>query len=193
MPSTARQAITNAGSTILRFTPILASIGLLVGLTLMGGGCQVDEMITVSVPPQTREHLREDLGVSVPPEVSLRDARLLRTDGDRRFKQDMERRASDHAASNDALDAEIADGSFVESLVGSAVNTGIEMGVPYLGTVPGGAILATMLTGLGMWFVPRPGEKGRLQVAKDEAKEAEDRGYDMGRAEAVSTIRDAQA
>lgn len=162
-------------------------------LAVMGyaGGCSLDEIVTVDVPPNTRAHFRDNLGTAVPAEVTLRDARILRGEGDRRIKQQIETQLADHAASNTALDGEIADGTFIESLIGTAVNTGIETTLPGLGAVPGGAILTTLLAGLGMWFVPRPGTS--KQEAQRE-KEAEDAGYDLGRSEtldAISKIRDA--
>lgn len=157
------------------------AMALLAALSL-AGGCSVDEIVKVDVPPNTREHFRENLEVSVPPKVSLRDARILRSEGDRKFEESIKSQVADHAASNDALDAEIADGSFIESLLASSVNTGIEMAIPGLAAVPSGAILTTLLAGLGMWLVPRPGEAKRI-------KAVEDKGYDMGRSEAIQTIK----
>lgn len=163
--------------------PILiwsAVVALLVGMAL-AGGCAIDEMVTVDVPPNTREHFRDNLEANVPPSLSLRDARILRAEGDRKFKQRLEMQAADHAASNDALDREIADGAFIEGLIGSSINTGIDLAIPGLATVPGGAILTTLLAGVGMWLVPRPGEsKAR--------KKAEDQGYDLGRNETLDSL-----
>ena len=139
------------------FGVFLLACGLLVAMSF-AGGCSLDEIVKVDVPPNTRAHYSDNLDISVPPKVPLRDARILRAEGDRKLKEKMESQAADHKASNDALDAEIADGTFIESLMGSAVNTGIGLAVPGLETVPGGAILTTLLAGLGMWLVPRPGE-----------------------------------
>ena len=158
----------------------LVVVALLAAMAL-AGGCALDEIVKVDVPPNTREHFRENLDTSVPPKVTLRDARILRSEGDRKFKESIESQAADHTASNDALDAEIADGTFIESLIGSAVNTGLETYVPGLAAVPGGAILTTLIAGLGMWLVPRPGDGKRI-------KSAEDKGYDLGRTEAVATV-----
>lgn len=160
---------------------------LLVGMSL-AGGCSVDEIVKVDVPPNTREHLRENLDISVPPVVTLRDARILRSEGDRQIEASIKAQLADHTASNDALDREIADGSFIEGVLASSINTGIGMALPGLGSVPGGAILTTLLAGLGMWLVPRPGDAKRQ--AK-QAKEAEDKGYDMGRNEALETLASA--
>ncbi|MEM9347349.1 MAG: hypothetical protein AAGB26_12105 [Planctomycetota bacterium] len=162
--------------------------GLLVAMSL-AGGCSLDEVITVDVPPNTRAHFRETLETDVPAKMSLRDARILRGEGDRRIEASVKAQLADHAASNDALDAELADGAFIESLVGSAINTGIETALPGLAGVPGGAILTTLLAGLGMWLVPRPGEAKRQA---EQNKQAEDKGYDMGRSEAVELLRDAK-
>lgn len=154
--------------------------GLIVLMSL-AGGCSLDEIVKVDVPPNTREHYRDNLDTAVPPVITLRDARILREQGDRKFRESIKAQEADHLASNDALDAEIADGSFIESVLGSAVNTGIQTAIPGLSTVPGGAILTTLLAGLGMWMVPRPGDARRR-------KEAEDKGYDMGRAETTETV-----
>lgn len=157
---------------------------LLISMSL-ASGCSLDEIITVDVPPNTRTHFRETLDTSVPPTLSLRDARILRSEGDRRLEASIKTQLADHAASNDALDNELADGTFIESLLASSVNTGIDLALPGLATVPGGAILTTLLAGLGMWLAPRPGEAKRL--AK-QTKAAEDKGYDMGRNEAVELL-----
>lgn len=158
---------------------------LLVAISL-AGGCALDQLVTVDVPPNTRAHFREKLDTPVPPTLSLRDARILRSEGDRRLRQRIEAQLADHAASNDALDAEIADGTFIESLLGSTINTGVDTALPGLEAVPGGAILTTLLAGLGMWLVPRPGD-GKRQA--QQAKAAEDNGYDMGRREAMELLR----
>ena len=154
------------------------------------GGCSLDEIVTVDVPTSTRAHFRETLQTDVPAELTLRDARLLRAEGDRRFRQRLEAQAADHAASNDALDAQLADGAFIESLLGSTINTGLDVSLPYIGAVPGGAVLTTLIAGLGMWLAPRPGEARRQA---EQAKAAEDKGYDLGRAEALDLLSKAKA
>lgn len=159
-------------------------IAVLLAAMSLASGCALDEIITVDVPPNTRSHFRETLATDVPPTLSLRDARILRSEGDRRIQASIKSQIADHAASNDALDAELADGSLIESLLASSVNTGIDAILPGLATIPGGAILTTLLAGLGMWLVPRPGEGQR-------EKHAEDKGYDMGRDEAVELLKKA--
>lgn len=161
---------------------------LLVAMSL-AGGCALDEVITVDVPPNTRSHFRDQLETSVPPTLSLRDARILRREGDRRLEQQIKAQLDDHAASNAALDAELADGAFIESLLGSAINTGIDTALPGLEAVPGGAILTTLLAGLGMWLAPRPGDAKRQA---QQAKAAEDKGYDLGRTEAMELLAQAK-
>lgn len=162
---------------------------LLISMSL-AGGCSLDEIVQVDVPPNTRSHFREQLGTDVPPKLSLRDARILRSEGDRRIEASIKSQLADHAASNDALDAELADGTFIESLLGSAINTGLQTALPGLATVPGGAILTTLLAGLGMWLVPRPGDTKRQA---QQTKQAEDNGYDMGRNEALELLAKANS
>ena len=164
-------------------------VGLLFAMSL-AGGCALDEIVTVDIPPSTRAHLRQTIETQVPPTLSLRDARTLRSEGDRRMEQRLKAQLADHAASNDALDAEIADGAFIESLLGSAINTGIEASLPGLAGVPGGAILTTLLAGVGMWLVPRPGDSKRQA---EQAKQAEDKGYDMGRNETMELLQGRKA
>ncbi|XAL97936.1 hypothetical protein OT109_10025 [Phycisphaeraceae bacterium D3-23] len=159
--------------------------GLLIAMSL-AGGCALDEIVSVDVPPNTRAHFRETLDTEIPPTLTLRDARILRREGDRRIEQRVKAQLANHAASNEALDAEITDGAFIESMIGSAINTGIETALPGLSSVPGGAILTTLLAGMGMWFAPRPGEAKRQ--AK-QTKQAEDKGYDMGRQETLELVR----
>lgn len=172
--------------------PLLLALSLAALLTAMSlaAGCSLDEIITVDVPPNTRTHFRERLNTNVPPRLSLRDARILRSEGDRRIEAQLESQLADHLASNDALEAEIADGTFIESLLASSINTGIDTALPGLASVPGGAILTTLLAGLGMWLAPRPGDAKR---EADKTKAAEDKGYDMGRSEAVELLAKAQA
>jgi hypothetical protein len=162
----------------------LVIAALLVAMSLVGG-CSLDEIVQVDVPPNTRSHFRESLGTDVPPKLSLRDARILRSEGDRRIEASIKAQLADHVASNDALDAEIADGTFIESLLGSAINTGLDATLPGLAAVPGGAILTTLLAGLGMWLVPRPGDAKRQA---QQTKQAEDKGYDMGRSETLDAL-----
>lgn len=166
---------------------LLLWLGIAAVLATMSlaGGCSLDEVITVDVPPNTRAHFRDSLETNVPAKMSLRDARILRSEGDRRIEASIKAQLADHAASNDALDTELADGTFIESLLASSINTGIDTAIPGLATVPGGAILTTLLAGAGMWLVPRPGEAKRK-------KQAEDKGYDMGRAEAIDTLAQAK-
>ena len=160
--------------------------GLLTAMSLTGG-CSLDEIITVDVPPNTRAHFRETLDTDIPPTLSLRDARILRSEGDRRIEAQIKAQLADHAASNDALDAELADGAFIESLLASSINTGIDTAVPGLANVPGGAILTTLLA--GMWLAPRPGDNRRRA---ERVKQAEDKGYDMGRSETMEVLAKAK-
>jgi len=171
--------------------PLALWIAVATLLTAMSlaGGCALDEIVSVDVPPSTRAHFRDTLDTQVPQTLTLRDARILRSEGDRRIEQRLKTQLADHAASNDALDAEIADGAFIESLLGSAINTGIEASLPGLAGVPGGAILTTLLAGVGMWLVPRPGDAKRQAL---QSKQAEDKGYDMGRSETLELVRNQQ-
>lgn len=162
-------------------------IALLLAAMALAGGCALDEIVTIDIPSSTRDHFQQTLETRVPKTLTLRDARILRSEGDRRIEQRLKAQLADHAASNDALDAEIADGAFIESLLGSAINTGIEATLPGLGAVPGGAILTTLLAGVGMWLVPRPGDAKRQA---QQNKQAEDKGYDMGRQEAMELLSD---
>ena len=158
---------------------------LLTSMSL-ASGCSLDEIISVDVPPNTRTHFRDVLETNVPPRLSLRDARILRSEGDRRLEASIKSQLADHVASNDALDAELADGSFIESLLASSINTGIDTALPGLATLPGGAILTTLLAGLGMWLAPRPGDAKRQA---QQTKAAEDKGYDMGRSETLDSLQ----
>jgi len=63
----------------------LVLAALLTAMSL-AGGCSLDEIITVDVPPNTRSHFRDQLDTNVPPKLSLRDARILRSEGDRRIE-----------------------------------------------------------------------------------------------------------
>lgn len=162
----------------------IAIIVLLSAMSL-AGGCALDEIITVDVPPNTRAHFHETLETNVPPKLSLRDARILRAEGDRRIEEQIKSQLADHAASNDALDDELADGGFIESLLAATINTGIDTAIPGLANVPGGAIVSTLLAGLGMWLAPRPGDGKRRA---ERVKLAEDKGYDMGRSETMEVL-----
>ena len=162
------------------------SIAALLTAMSLAGGCSIDEIVTVDIPPNTRTHFRESLDTNVPPRLSLRDARILRAEGDRRIEAQIKAQLANHAASNDTLDAELADGSFIESLLAASINTGIDTAIPGFANVPGGAILTTLLAGLGMWLVPRPGEHR-------QKKQAEDKGYDMGRSEAMALFTKVKA
>lgn len=160
--------------------PIALGVALLAVIGL-AQGCALDEILTVDVQKQTRDHYAESLNLDVPPEVTLRQARQLREQSDDRFRNRMENLAEQHRLANQLLDTEIGDAALAEQLIGSGINQGIELGVPMLENVPAGGILASMLVGLGAWFAPRPGDAKRR-------KEAEDKGYDMGRNETLDSL-----
>lgn len=184
-PSIAMLMITLRMETHMKAVAVwILPAGLLVAMSY-AGGCSVDEIVTVRVPPNTRAHFQDNLDKPIPAKLTLRDARILRNEADRRFKQKIQAQVADHAASNDALDAQIADGSLIEGLIGSAINTGIQASLPGLGAVPGGAILTTLIAGLGMWLVPRPGDAKRQA---QQTKAAEDKGYDLGRRETLDSL-----
>lgn len=162
------------------------ALGLAVlAFTVFAGGCSLDEILTVDVSKKTRDHYKE-LGLDVPPQITLREARQLREESDELLLGKLEAVASKHRSANDELDREIADKATIEEIAGMAVNNGIDLGVPALAGIPGGGIAAALLIGLGGWFAPRPGDAKRIAA---KTKEAEDKGYDMGRNDAAELLR----
>jgi hypothetical protein len=142
------------------------AIGAVVGLCF-AGGCRLDEIITVDVPPEVQE------STGVGPKVTLRDAPQVREKHIFNFTQGLDR-----------FDENYADSSLLYEIASSALNSGAQIAVPALGEVPGGAILVGLLGGLGGLFLKRPGEGKAI-------KSAEDAGYDMGRAETLNSLREA--
>lgn len=148
------------------FIPLTLAVAILFAIGL-SSGCAIDELLTVDVPKQTRDHFADELGVDVPPEVTLRQARQLREQGDDTFKRHVEDLAEDHRRSNVLLDTEIADAAFAEQLISSAVNTGVDLGIPHLEKIPMGGIAASLLVGLAGWVAPRPGDARKLRKEKE--------------------------
>jgi len=147
------------------WTPV---VGLVLLLTVMQG-CSIDEIVTVDVPRDAQKTL------GVGDKVTLRDARELR-------EQLVER----NNASLRSFDREIADGAFAEQLGTAAVNDVLPIAVPAVGNLPGGAVLVGLLTGVAGLLTRKPGEGKRL-------KEAEDKGYDMGRRETLESVKETRS
>lgn len=150
------------------WTPAIA----VILLVFAAQGCTLDEMITVDVPRDAQKTL------NVGERVTLRDARELR-------EQLVER----NNASVRAFDREIADGEWAEQLGQATVNDIMPIAVPAVGNLPGGMILTGLLTGLAGWFTRSPGTSKKIAQA---TKQAEDKGYDMGRSEALETLASAK-
>ncbi len=131
-------------------TPIALALLFVLGVALFSG-CAVDEIITVDVPRDVQKTM------SVGDRISLREARVLR-----------EELVEKNNAAVRKFDREIADGAFAEQLVGSAVNDVLPIAIPAVGNLPGGMILTGLLTALGAWFVPRPGEGKRIKAEHDK-------------------------
>lgn len=146
------------------WTPAIALVLLLIAAQ----GCSLDEIITVDVPRDAQKTL------NVGDKVTLRDARELR-------EQLVER----NNASVRAFDREIADGAFAEELGKATINDILPIAVPAVGTLPGGTILVGLMTGVAGLLTRRPGDSRKI---KDVEKEAEDRGYDLGRSETIDTL-----
>lgn len=104
------------------------------------------------------------------------------------LENDLKKLEQTAAREMERFDAEIARGEQVADVLGSLLNLGISTatdaaGASGLGLIPGGSLLITAIAGLGGIMVSKPGTSKRL-------KEAEDRGYDMGREEAFKSARE---
>ena len=143
------------------WVPALAVISAIT----LASGCSLDEVITVDVP----RDVQKTMGTG--DTVNLREARQLR-------EQLVERQA----ASVRAFDREIADGAFQEELGGMVINDVLPIAIPAVGELPGGTVLVGLITGIAGLMTRRPGDGGKL-------KEAEDKGYDMGRTEAAELLK----
>ena len=130
-------------------------IGLIAAMSF-AGGCSRDEIVQVDVPREVRE------STGSPARVSLREARDLLADYDAK-----------HIAGRDRLIREINDGEYLAQLGVSAVNSGLDIAVPAIGTIPGGAILTTLLGGVAGYLTRRT------------PKAVLDAEYDLGVADAL--------
>lgn len=128
-----------------------AAIAAVVGLAACNG-LSLDTIIPVDVPPEVQDV------TGSPDRVTLRDVEYVREDYIVKFQRGLER-----------LDENIADAEFWRGTAEMILNSGLEVAVPYLGTVPGGAILTLLLGGVAGKLMKRPGEDARVKAASDEA------------------------
>lgn len=138
-----------------------AVIGLITALAY-AGGCSLDEIVHTDVPREVRA------ATGAPARVTLREARDLLADYD-----------SQHQAGRDRLIREINDGEYLAQLGAAAVNSGLDIAIPAIGTVPGGAILTALLGGVAGY------------VTRRTPKAVLDAEYDLGRTEAMEAIKQA--
>ena len=117
-------------------------------------GCTLGDIIPVDVP----EGVQAVTGA--PESVSLSETDFVREDFVTKTVRDLER-----------FDANVADARFWEDIGLMLLNTGYEAAVPYLGTIPAGGVLLTLLGAIGGRYLKRPGEDARVDAAWDEASE----------------------
>lgn len=157
---------------------VLVGIGislLIVGMFI--SGCSVGSFVRTKVPEEAALELGQP-GLPVQTDVTHDEGVELFGRWQDRVRQRMERDARVTALFQRNLSESGERVAFIEGLGAQ----GLELAVPYVQTLPFGGFLATALVGLGGWLFPRPGESKAV-------KAAEDRGYDLGRNEAIDTAK----
>lgn len=127
---------------------------LLMALASQMSGCNLADAIPVAVP----EGVQAVTGA--PESVSLSETDFVREDYVTKTVRDLQR-----------FDENVADARFWEDLGLMLLNTGYDAAVPYLGTIPAGGVLLTLLGAIGGRYLKRPGEDARVDAAWDEASE----------------------
>ncbi|MEM6260516.1 MAG: hypothetical protein AAGI37_19750 [Planctomycetota bacterium] len=134
--------------------------------TLYSGGCSLDDTIQVRVP----DKVQKDTGAD--PKVSLSEAPYVR-----------EQYVADFTRGLSQFDENYEDAIWFKDLIGSVVDSSIPLIDSALQGVPGGAIILSLLTGLGGLYVSKPG-------AKDDMKKKVDEAWDEATKEAERLIRE---
>lgn len=140
-----------------------ALAGAALVIILLASGCTPETSVKVDVPVRIAE------SVGAPPVVTLAEAPYIFEEWAGQVKLDG-RQFSEN----------IEQGKRVASFIRSLVTLGFEAAQAPLAGIPGGGIALSVLTALGGLFIRKPGTQGEI-----------DNAYDLGRNEALATLRDA--
>ena len=154
-------------------TALVAAAAIVI-VTLAMGGCNVYDLVQMTVP----EDVRSVTGVG--PKIAVSEGQMIRDQYVQRTTDNLE-----------LFDQAYSDAMFWGDLLAAGANLGIEFGQGYLATLPGGAIGVGLLGALGGLFISKPGEKKKAQKAmKDAVEQAKNDALELARAEMNKQLGD---
>jgi hypothetical protein len=136
-----------------------------LAFTLYSGGCTLDDTIKVRVPDKVQK------ATGVGPKVTLAEAPYVRED----YVTDFERGLKQ-------FDENYEDSAWFKELIASTLDSSVPVIDSALAGVPGGAIISSLLFGLGGLYLNKPG-------AKKEMQESIDKAWDEATKEALEKIK----
>jgi hypothetical protein len=122
-------------------------------------GCSFDEMVFTDVPRPVQKEL------GAPSRVSLKEAKVLIQEYDRSYQAKAEKLANDYRSGRNQFEGEIGQGNQILAVLESVGNDALALAIPGVATLPGGAILSSLLVGVGGVLV---GRRMPSQKVKDE-------------------------
>lgn len=144
--------------------------GLLFGSVAVAcSGLDTGDFINVKVPGPVQK------ATGSGPTVSLNESEFV---------------LEDYIRHGERFSVEIADATERKAFLDSLVNMGTELAVPFVGELPGGAILTTLLFGAGGLLVGRKSGEAKAKVQlQDAIRQAADAAWDEAEAKAVEKVR----
>lgn len=130
---------------------MVAVFAIIIGMGI-ASGCSIDSMIKVSVPPKVQE------ATNSPALVPLSRAPFVRKQYVNEVKLSLEE-----------FDGNIREKSAFRDLAVSLMNTGAVAGRGALAGFPGGAMLMSVLAGVGGLYLKKPGTDTEINAAKQDS------------------------
>jgi len=134
---------------------ILAS-AVLLAVLFQFQGCSVYDVVKMPVPSDVQREVGTTPTIPVSEYPDVRREYLERT-----------------TRGVEKLDANYSDSVFWADLLASGVELGIDVGSAEAATLPGGALLTTLIAGVGGLMLRKPGDDKRIKQAELKAQLAE--------------------
>lgn len=159
-------------------TVIGIAAALLSGLWLIQG-CSIYDMVKMPVPTKVQQT------TGTAPTIPISE-----------YPQVRQQYLENSAAGVEALDANYTDAAFWADLIASGINIGVDVGSAEAATLPGGALLTTLIAGVGGLMLRKPGDgktigqlkqdladqaKAELKKIADEKMKSYNKGVEVGK------------
>lgn len=157
----------------------IVAIAVIVALSF-AGGCSLDNL-TVDVPRPVQQEL------NVPAKTTLREAPYLLEDYQRRYQAKADALDAEYQSGSRQFTANIEDTVQLKNLITQSVDSGVPIVNEAIGNagIPGGLILSGLVTSLAGYLT---GKSRMARTIPVVTKQAEDKGYDMGKSDTLDTV-----